>query len=197
MTTARETVLQASRDFIQFALGYPIMLTVGPPPTYDTGDGVVLIAGAAGPRKAMPYCTVQIVGTARSLGRGEVKRTVVSGVPYRQLVGHRACTVQVNFYGTDADEWLELVRLAVDDALAQAAIASTGVGMTNVLAARPGMQLRDTSWEVSAQLDLECSYKVTTVVAATVAAEHIGWTITLDESINPPPDLVVTGTANI
>ena len=197
MTTAKETVLQAVRDFVQFALGYPIVADPGPPIVYDTGDGKVILAGDKGPRPAMPYATVQQIGIASSIGRDETLRTLVATVPKQAQRGARRCTVQVSIYGTDADEWLELIRLAVESPLAQAAIAATNVQIANVLDCRPAMTLRDTAFETSAQIDLECTYRITTTAVTVDAAEHVGWTITAHESSNPPPDLAVTGTATL
>jgi hypothetical protein len=197
MTTARETVLQAVRLFIKTALGYPVTLSLGPPPVIDTGDGVVLIAGDKGPRPALPYCTVQAIGIAAGVGRDETLRTKVAGVPKQEQRGHRRCTVQVSIYGTTSDEWLESIRLAIGSPLAQAAIASTGVQVANVLDVRPSLELRDTAFESSAQIDLECTYRLTTAPATAVAATTAGWTVTIDQPSNPPADLPVTGTATI
>jgi hypothetical protein len=57
--------------------------------------------------------------------------------------------------------------------------------------------LRDTAYEERGVLDLEVTYAIETLPAVAAAADHIGYTVTIDRSPNPPADLVVTGTVDL
>jgi hypothetical protein len=191
MATAKETILQAVRAWIKSVTGFADDKVI---PHGDSGGGS---------RPAMPYLTVQVLGPGAGVGRGEALHSVIpsTGQLQEMLRGHRRCTAQVTAYGTDAAEYLEQLKLSLCSTTAQAAIAAAvvgaEVGIANVLSERPGVRLRDTGYEDAGSVDFEVTYRIETTPEDIVAAEHIGWTITVDQPSNPPPDITISGTADL
>lgn len=187
--SAREQVLQAVRAWAVHCTGL--------------ASTKVIVGGDAAPRPALPYLAVTVLLPSVPVGSGELLHSVVTAgtppvtTPYDRVLGQRRATVQVDAYGRTASDLLERLALCIELPTAQAVLEPYGVGVARVLGARNGMMLRDTAYEERGVLDLEVTYAIETIPAVAAAADHLGYTVTIDRTSNPPADLVVTGTVDL
>ncbi len=176
----RETVLQAVRSYVIQATGLP--------------SASVIIAGAGQVRPSMPYISIVALTPGIKVGQDEVLRSVtLAGQLQERPRGHRRCTVQVSAWGTDASDYLELVRLQLELPTQREIL---DVVSMRVIGQGPGMGLRGTGFEERSNMDLEVTYRIEIAPADAVAAEHFEWEVTLYRD-NPPADLVAGSTESI
>jgi hypothetical protein len=181
----RENILQGMRAFCRAATGLP--------------DGSVLVAQVGMIRPVMPYLTVQAILLGAAVGTDELLRDLdgVGGDGYpdgsmREWVrGHRRATVQVSGYGTASLDLLEQVRMAVELPSARAAAGACGISIAGAEDTKDLTLLRDTAFEMAGELDLVVSYRLDTVPAAAISAEHIEIEVT-QAGTPPPADLAFT-----
>jgi hypothetical protein len=175
---ARESVLQGVRLFVKAAT--------------SLADGKVIVAGTKALRPAMPYLTVDVWLESRSVGSDELLTDLggAGGSARSKVRGHRRATASISAFGSEAADYLELVRMAAEDP-AKRAVTTTStysVSIARVLTPRGVLSLRDTDHELSAVLDLEVAYRLETIPAAILEAEHVKMDVILDRP-NPPADL--------
>lgn len=184
VNSVREQVVQAARAWVVHVTGLAATK--------------VIVGGDSAPRPAMPYSVVTMIAPPAPVGTTDLVRSVdANGWLFDSVRGYYRSTVQVDVFGRTAADLLERLVLCVDLPTAQAVVAAYDVGISRIVGARNGMVLRDTAYEEHGVLDLEVVCAVETLPAAAAHAEHVGWTVTLDRTPNPPPDLTETGTYDL
>ena len=179
----KETVLQGVRAFVKAAA----VLT----------DAAVIVAGDAQPRAGMPYVAVQVLNAPGvEVGTDELMRELDGADLQEWTRGHRRFTVQLTAYGTDAAEYLEYVRMAIQRPSSREVLTPYGIGIPRALTPRGGMALRGTGFEESAVLDIEVTLCASTIPVDAREADSLSWDVTLDRE-NPPADLVASGTETL
>ena len=173
---ARESVLQGARLFVIAATGL-------------AAAKVLVESGASIIKPALPYATVRALGDSRQVGMDQLLLT--NGAPSTEhVVGHRAATVTVTFFGTEAADYAELTRMALESPSARLVTETAGysVSVARVLMPRGSTMLLGTGFEARCSLDLEVAYRVTTLDIETPVARYLTINVTLD-SAAPAGDL--------
>lgn len=183
---ARESVLQGTRLFVIAATGL-------------AATKVLVDSGASIIKPALPYATVRVLGDSRQVGMDQLLLT--NGSPSTEhVVGHRAASVAVTFYGTEAADYAELTRMALEIPSVRLVTETAGysVSVAKVLTPRGTTVLLGTGFETRCTLDLEVAYRLTTLDIETPVARYLTVNLTLDSAapagdlafqINEPDDL--------
>lgn len=167
MTATRETVLQAARDLCQ-ALATGTALT----------DSQVIPADDDGTRPALPYLTCKVT-TIVQQGTTERRDKWATGTSLaRHHHGGFLASVSIQGYGAGSDEWMERIRLHLDDFAAETIETSAGVSFAWCTDVTDLSALLDTSIEPRFSMDLFVSFEndstETVPTAATVTVTTTG-----------------------
>ena len=179
MTSTREQLIQGVRECVMLAL----TLT----------DSKVIPADDTGPRPALPYITVQVVGAGEILGRESVLSTSGANATSRQRAWRRT-RATLRAYGPESDEYIELftLRLARDDVYTES--VTRGISLEPLGPAVNATLTRDTLREEVTVQDFDLLYQITDETAAqTTSAElaEVTVALTLDRGSDDPSPLSV------
>jgi len=146
-TDALEHIIQGVRSALKLATGL--------------ADAKVIVHNpAGGPRPALPYLAVRVVGD-RIIGDAERVDSLTSGnAPRTRSRGFREATVTVFGYGDAAALYLETFRLDLDKPAVDAVIAAAGFSLSADGQTTETPTLLDTAIETRWQCDLTAIYAI-------------------------------------
>jgi hypothetical protein len=160
--TTRETILQATRDLCQ-ALATGTTLT----------DSQVIPSDDDGTRPQLPYLTCKVLSVA-SQGTTEKRDKWSTGTSLsRHHNGGFVASVSIQGYGAGSDEWLERIRLHLDDYAAEVIETASGVSFMYATDVQDLSAMLDTSIEPRFTMDLFVSFSNDSIESVPVASTVI------------------------
>lgn len=117
MATARETIIQACREWIKTVIGW------------DDHCGAVRVIKAQkgpdkGPRPALPYLVVNLDVFGRTIGTDETVNKTSGSTSHRK--GDRSGVLNVQGFGLGSDDWLEMLALYIHKTETPLTVSSAG-----------------------------------------------------------------------
>ena len=145
-TDALEYIIQGVRSALKLATGLV--------------DGKVIVHNpAGGPRPALPYLAVRVVGD-RIIGDAERVDSLTGSDPRTRSRGHREATVTVFGYGDAAALYLETFRIDLDKPAIDAIIIAAGFSLSADGQTTESPLLIDTAIETRWQCDFTAIYAI-------------------------------------